>query len=146
MDIRPAQPADLAIAKAWLQSAGLPTADLTDAHMPHFLIASAGDASVGMIGVEEYANCGLLRSLIVDESCRGSGVGERLVAALEARTASRGMQSLWLLTIDADAYFSRLGYAEMPRQEAPQAIQNSAEFSSLCPGNAVLMRKQLTSA
>lgn len=146
MDIRPALPGDLPLAKTWLQSAGLPTADLKDVHMQNFLIASAGDAPVGMIGVEEYANCGLLRSLIVDESCRGSGVGERLIAALEERTARHGLQSLWLLTIDADAYFSRLGYAEMPRHEAPQAIQDSAEFSSLCPGDAVLMCKRLTSA
>lgn len=96
-----------------------------------------------MIGVEEYAHCGLLRSLFVDESCRRSGVGEQLVAALEAHTAQRGLESLWLLTIDAVAYFSRLGYAEMPRHEAPQAVQHSAEFSSLCPGDAVLMCKRV---
>lgn len=98
-----------------------------------------------MIGLEEYANCGLLRSLIVDTSCRGSGVGARLVAALEARTSRRGLQSLWLLTIDADQFFARLGYTEMPRYEAPQSIQSSAEFSSLCPDDAVLMCKHLAS-
>lgn len=144
MEIRSAQPSDLSIAKAWLQKSGLPTADLTETHMQDFLVAEEAATPVGMIGVEEYTDCGLLRSLIVDESFRGSGVGASLVAALEARSAERGLRMLWLLTIDADPFFTILGYSEVPRGEAPPAVQNSAEFSSLCPGDAVLMCKRLS--
>ena len=99
-----------------------------------------------MIGLESYVECGLLRSLYVDNSTRGVGVGAKLVAALETKVASNGMQELWLLTIDADPFFARHSYQVMERGAAPSAVQNSAEFSSLCPGDAVLMRKRLISS
>lgn len=48
-----------------------------------------------------------------------------------------------LLTIDADKWFASLGYLTQSRDSAPAAIQSTAEFSSLCPGDAVLMKKLL---
>lgn len=142
-EIRQAQADDLAIAKAWLADAGLPTEDLTAAHMSDFLVAGEPGRPVGMIGLEVYSNCGLLRSLIVDAGQRGAGLGAKLVAALEVMAADRGLQALWLLTIDADPFFARLGYATRRRQDAPPPVRASAEFSSLCPGDAVLMSKNL---
>jgi hypothetical protein len=47
------------------------------------------------------------------------------------------------LTIDAEKFFARLGYRTMARSDAPAAIQSTDEFSSLCPGSAVLMQKRL---
>jgi len=54
-----------------------------------------------------------------------------------------GVDELWLLTIDADAFFVSLGYETRERSEAPEAIRNTEEFSGLCPEDAVLMSKQL---
>jgi amino-acid N-acetyltransferase len=144
-DIRRAAASDLVVARKWLAAAGLPTADLTVAHMGAFLLASADGRPVGMIGLEGYAETGLLRSLIVDHECRRKGLGAQLVTALESKAAAAGMTELWLLTIDADPFFARLDYEVMQRADAPTEIQNSAEFSSLCPGDAVLMRKRLQS-
>ena len=53
------------------------------------------------------------------------------------------MDELWLLTIDADAWFARLGYTTQARAFAPPEIQQTEEFASLCPGDAVLMMKKL---
>lgn len=142
-EIRQATAGDLAVAKAWLAAAGLPTADLSAAHMSDFLVAMEADRPVGMIGLEDFSDCGLLRSLIVDAGRRGTGLGAELVAALEALAASRGLRALWLLTIDADRFFVRLGYMICQREDAPKPVQASAEFSTLCPGDAVLMCKQL---
>ncbi len=142
-DIRRGQASDLAVARSWLNAAGLPTDDLSTAHMQDFLVALIDQQSVGMIGLEPLDSVGLLRSLIVDPSIRSKGIGEKLVNALERRAAGLGMTELWLLTIDADAYFVRLGYARMERTDAPVAIRGTAEFSSLCPDDAVLMRKTL---
>jgi N-acetylglutamate synthase-like GNAT family acetyltransferase len=144
-EIRAAQASDLATACDCLAAAGLPTADLTAAHMGAFLLASEQGSTVGMIGIEAYSQIGLLRSLIVDKECRGKGLGAQLVAALETKAAARGLTELWLLTIDADPFFVRLDYEVMQRADAPIEIQNSAEFASLCPGGAVLMRKRLRS-
>jgi len=141
--IRQATASELAVATKWLSDVGLPTADLTPDHMQQFLIASMDDRPVGMIGLEHFGETGLLRSLVVDRSCRKTGLGRALVDALEIRAANTGVTELWLLTIDADAYFLRLGYSIADREKTPQAIQATREYSSLCPGDAVLMRKRL---
>ena len=111
--------------------------------MRSFLVALRDGEPVGMIGIETYPDCGLLRSLFVAESGRDAGLGARLVAELERTAAAAGLRALWLLTIDAENYFTRLGYETVERSAAPESVQQSAEFSSLCPGDAVLMRKSL---
>lgn len=141
VDIRPAVAADLDVACKWLVDAGLPTDDLTPSHMDAFMIATRGGLSVGMIGLEKFGDIGLLRSLVVDSDCRGLGLGRHLVDALEATAREQGIGELWLLTIDADPFFSRLGYAVAERSDAPPSIQSSVEFSQLCPADAVVMRR-----
>jgi len=143
MIIRPATTQDFETVTAWLVAAGLPTADLTGAHMERFLVAVTSDSSAGMIGLEQFKDTGLLRSLVVNPLARSSGVGRQLVAALEASALSQGIAQLWLLTIDADAYFAELGYEVIERDAAPDCIRQTREFSILCPGDAVLMRKVL---
>ena len=143
VEIRPAQASDLAVAKEWLSGEGLPTEDLTVDHMDTFIVATQAGKPVGMIGIEKFSNIGLLRSLVVDEAGRSAGLGARLVAALEANARSEHIGELWLLTIDADPFFARHGYVVAERDHAPDAIRNTAEFSTLCPGDAVLMCKHL---
>ena len=143
MITRQAVASDLIVAQSWLSDAGLPVEDLTADHMQNFLLALADESSVGMIGIEKFGDVGLLRSLVVDPSARSGGIGARLVAALESMAAERGIAELWLLTIDADAYFSRLGYSVTDRSQAPDVIRRTNEFSSLCPGDATLMHKSL---
>jgi len=111
--------------------------------MADFIIASRGDSPAGAIGVEAFSHVGLLRSLVVDPESRAEGIGRLLVAALEAHARCHGLTELWLLTIDADRYFRALGYTAKERSEAPSAIRETAEFSRLCPGTAVLMWKAL---
>ena len=143
VDIRPATVADLVLAQSWLSQAGLPAEDLAAEHMQNFLVAAVKGVPVGMVGLEAFGNVGLLRSLVVDATGRGCGIGAQLVAALERLAISGGVDELWLLTIDADSYFANRGYVRRERVEAPESIQNTKEFSDLCPGDAVLMSKRL---
>ena len=141
--IRKASSHDLHAAKTWLSDAGLPSEDLTASHMQTFLIAMHADQPAGMIGLENFGELGLLRSLVIENRYRGAGIGRKLVDALETNAASEGIAELWLLTIDADAFFNRLGYVVCERDDAPAVIRNTQEFSTLCPGDAVLMMKGL---
>jgi len=143
IEIRPAQASDLIVATEWLSSEGLPTDDLTTDNMDSFIVATQAGEPVGMIGIERFAEVGLLRSLIVDTACRGAGLGARLVMALELSARNEHIRELWLLTIDADPFFARHGYVVVARDAAPEAIRNTAEFSTLCPGDAVLMCKHM---
>lgn len=139
--IRPATAEDLPAAVELLEQAKLPTDDLTPAHLA--LIAEDGLGLLGVIGVESYGQVALLRSLVVSPRARGKGVGRKLVAELQSAAMERGTQEFWLLTIDADDFFSTLGFIVRRREDAPVAIRDSAEFSSLCPGDAILMSKHV---
>ena len=141
--IRRAQPGDRRLLVRWLEAAGLPTGDLTDAHMRRFLVMDDAETPLGMIGLECFGTAGLLRSLVVEPTARSAGVGRELVAALEQDAQREGVTELWLLTIDADGWFKKLGYTPSPRAAAPEAIRSTREFSGLCPDDAVLMRKAL---
>jgi len=139
--IRAATAQDLPAALQLLRDAELPVADLCAGRLA--LVAYKQQDVQGIIGLESFENLGLLRSLVVSRADRGSGVGAALVTALEAACQERGLQELWLLTIDADPFFGRLGYAVRSRDAAPDAIRGTEEFSKLCPGDAVLMSKEL---
>ena len=140
-EIRTATDADLPAAMKLLRAASLPTEDLVANHVE--LVAEDTAGTLGVIGIEPFGDVALLRSLAVSSRGRGAGVGRSLVEALEAAAYDRGIRELWLLTIDADGFFLRLGYSMQDRQRAPVAIQKSNEFSNLCPADAVLMSKRL---
>ncbi len=139
--IRTATAADLPAALELLLDAALPVADLCAERLA--LVAYQQQEIRGVIGLESLENLGLLRSLVVSRAARGNRVGAALVSALEAQCRERRVQELWLLTIDADAFFEKLGYAVRSRDAAPDAIRDTEEFSVLCPGDAVLMSKEL---
>jgi len=140
-EIRKAQHGDFDTAKSVLEDAGLPVADLSAEHLA--FVAEADGHFVGAVGLESFGAIGLLRSLVVSAEARAGGIGRRLVAALEASAREQGTEALWLLTIDADRYFQHLGYEVMNRASAQSAIKTTAEFSGLCPDDAVLMSKVL---
>lgn len=140
INIRPATPRDLPTAIELLRSAGLPTEDLTAENLA---LVAEGDAGVlGIIGLEAFADVGLLRSLVVSPLARRAGVGRSLVAALELSAHKRGIAELWLLTQDADVFFSKLRFRARKRDAVPESIRGSEEFSRLCPDDAVLMSKR----
>lgn len=129
---------------ALLGTASLPTSDLAEQPLEHFIVAEEQGSVVGCVGAEVFGRVALLRSLVVARSHRGRRLAERLVDKLETELAATGVADVWLLTIDADGFFSRLGYVSRSRDAAPEAIRKTEEFSSLCPGSAILMRNALS--
>lgn len=148
MALRNATRDDHAAIRGLLQDSRLPVADL-DASAIDFIVAVDADALagvVGVVGVESFGDVGLLRSLAVRIDQRGLGIGDRLVAAIEARAATQGLRRLVLLTETAAPFFARRGYAAIARDQAPAAVHASAEFRALCPASATCMIKSLESA
>jgi amino-acid N-acetyltransferase len=141
--IRPAQPGDFDAIKGLLADAALPTADLHDDLLKNFLVADDGSALVGCVGVERCGGDGLLRSLAVEDSRRGTGQGRHLVAAAEAQAARQGLGTLYLLTNGTADFFEARGYSNVERADAPPAVMATSQFSQLCPSSAHLMAKPL---
>ena len=130
-------------AVALLQAQGLPVSDITDAHLEHFFLLGSDGSPTGLVGVEIYGVDALLRSLVVAETVRTQGIGSALVRHAEDYAASRHVNAMYLLTTTAETFFERRGYRPVDRMQAPQAIQSTAEFTSLCPASSAFMIKRL---
>jgi amino-acid N-acetyltransferase len=127
---------------ALLRSAKLPADDLPSS-IDNFLVATDEDNVIGAIGFEQYDNCGLLRSLVVSPDYRNAGIAGQLVQNLEANAAASGINCMYLLTETVPDYFVKKGYARISRAEVPASLQQSSEFSYVCPQSAVVMKKDL---
>jgi homocysteine S-methyltransferase len=140
--IRPATAADLPGIRRLLEDSRLPTEDLEHS-LPVLFVAPEGPMLVGAGGFEVHGDAGLLRSVVVADRLRGTGLGRALVESAEAAARQRGLRELVLLTETAHDFFARLGYVDIARESAPEAIRNSAEFKSICPQSARCMSKRL---
>jgi amino-acid N-acetyltransferase len=126
-----------------LGEASLPAEDLADSHMEHFIACGNAEALAGVVGLELYPPCALLRSLAVAASERGNGVGSALLADAERYARCRGITEIYLLTNTAERFFERNGYQRLSKEAAPTAIRETQEFATLCPASSALMRKVL---
>ena len=129
--------------KMFLASVQLPAIDITPEHMEHFFGVWAGPNLEGVVGVELYGSVALLRSLAVVASKRGSGLGSELLARAEHYAMGNGVRSMFLLTTTAESYFKKRGYSELLREAAPEVIQRTTEFASICPASSVFMVKHM---
>jgi amino-acid N-acetyltransferase len=155
MRIRSATLDDLDRICTLLTSAQLPTVGVND-HVGDFLVVEREQDAlhndlqdeqqhgiVAAVGLERYGDAALLRSMVVHEAVMGSGLGTRLVHAVEQHAKSRNVGTLVLLTTTADRWFATLGYEHITRGDVPLALLQSAEFRGACPASAVVMRKRL---
>lgn len=124
-----------------LEMEALPSADITEEALQHFLVFRDERGVAGVVGLETFSDAALLRSLVVTGELIGRGVGRRLVLAAEALAAELGIRLIYLLTTSSSTFFEHLGFRSLDRKEAPLAIQGTREFVSLCPATAVLMVK-----
>ena len=129
--------------KSFLCDCGLPSDDISASHLENFFVIKDSGQIVGSIGLEKCGEFGLLRSLALSESLRGQGIGTQLVEHIEKYARSQRISSIYLLTTSADQFFTRLGYQTIGRENAPEPVQETTEFQSICPTSAICMCKQL---
>ena len=137
----PARPHDVPEALDLLSRCGLSKTDVA-ARWVHYCVVHEDDGRVvGGAGLELHGEDGLLRSVAVDEDYRGQGLGASLVEGIFGRAARLEIGTVYLLTVDARDYFARQGFADCPRDDAPEAIRASWEFSTGCPTSAAFMKR-----
>lgn len=141
-EIRRAAPDDLAGIERLLVANHLPTEGV-DGALNGFFVAEYGGELVGVVGVEECGRFGLLRSTAVSPEWRSRGLGRRLVQRTLAESEKKGMRALYLLTTTAEQYFPRFGFAKTTRDDVPEAIRRTDEFTSACPASATVMVYEL---
>ena len=141
MHITEATPPMRAEMIALLQSQQLPVEDLPS-QLSDFFVAQEDGKLIGLIGMEQYGEYGLLRSMVVHPDFRNQQIAAALVKTLEQRATAAGIKALYLLTETAAIYFSKKGFSTVQRETVPDAIKVSSEFSHVCPVSATVMAKQ----
>jgi amino-acid N-acetyltransferase len=136
--IEPAGEADTTAIYEFLQKSGLPVDGLRS-HLATTLVARREGCIVGTVALEVYPDGGLLRSVAVDASLRGHGLGHRLIEAAIGHAQARGLPALYLLTTTAEAFFPRFGFVRVARDQVPASVRQSEEFTTACPASAVVM-------
>lgn len=136
--LRAAGAADLDPVRRLLEDAGLPTAGVADP-VTRLVVAEEDGALVGVAGLEVHGRNGVLRSVAVDPSMRGRGLGRRLTDRVLETARESGLRRIYLLTTTAEKYFPRLGFRRADRDGAPDEVRRSVEFREACPASAVAM-------
>jgi arsenate reductase len=130
--------------RSLLEASLLPVDGLELAFPGGYVVARAPDI-LGCAGLEVHEGNGLLRSVAVRATGRHSGLGSRLVEDRVNAARSMRLRDIYLITTTAAPFFGRLGFELVDRAEVPEGIRQSAEFASICPGNAAVLRKSLES-
>ena len=98
-------------------------------HAHRFVVAVDDDPGAGqgrVIGCVDLAplsrTVAEVRSLVVSEDARSSGIGRRLIDAAVARAGRAGFERLCAFT-HAPSYFVQLGFSLVPHEWLPEKIQ-----------------------
>ena len=142
VELRTARPADLPDVLGLLQKSDLPVAGVADT-FHDFFVAEREGRLIGAVGLEVYGASALLRSVVVEDDWRGSGVGHSLIDLALGEAKARGIDDVFLLTTTAEHYFPRFGFACISRDAVAGEVRASQEFQGACPASAVVMRKRL---
>ncbi len=92
-----------------------------------FLVAERADGMITGCGAMHvlWEDLAEIRTVTVDASCRGHGVGRRLVDALVASAREVGVQRVFVLTFEVD-FFARQGFEEI--EGSPVSAEVYAEL------------------
>jgi len=121
---------------------GLPTEGLLG-HVSTAVVARGQAGVVGSAALEVYADGALLRSVAVDATMRGCGLGHRLTESAIDLARTFNVPAVYLLTTTAEEFFPKLGFQPIDREDVPAGVRTSVEFQSACPASAVAMRRVL---
>ena len=140
--IESAQPTDREAIISLLEQAHLLTGDLP-VGLPDFVITKEAGRLVGVAGLECFGPVGLLRSVAVEPQHQGQQIASQLIGRLLQTAQASNLEAVYLITTTADRYFERYGFQPVNRQEVPVAIQQTQQFSDLCPSSAIVMKRTL---
>ncbi len=144
LELRAASMEDLRPISVMLVQAGLPDEDVAD-HLDTFLVIEKGYAIVGVIGLELLKDGSVLaRSLVVEERQRGQGLADLLWEGALFLARDRGAKTLWAMTYSVDDLLTRWGCKAIAREDAPEPLKVTRQFSTLCTDQARVYRLDLS--
>lgn len=113
--------------------------DIKDEHIELFFVYQNFEL-IGIIGLEQFGELGLLRSLVVFEKYRNKGYGKNICYNLLDYAKNKQIKEIYLLTVTAKNFFEKIGFNLVKRKHVPDEIKNTSEFSLFCPNSAACMK------
>ncbi len=111
-------------------------------HAHRFIVAVDDEHVVGCVDLAPLSSTvAEIRSLVVSEDTRASGVGRRLIDAVVARASRSGFERICAFT-HAPSYFVKHGFSLVPHEWLPEKIQADCGRCSLfrrCKQYAVVL-------
>jgi amino-acid N-acetyltransferase len=138
--VRPATFSDLPAVERLLRDSDLPLVGVRES-LANFVVAEANGDLVGVAGLEICCDDALLRSVAVRPEWRSQGVGRALVTRAISDAEARGIRALYLLTTTAERYFPSFGFKQIARQDVPEDVRKTDEFTKACPSTATVMTR-----
>jgi amino-acid N-acetyltransferase len=138
--IRQASQNDVSWIKKFLQENGLPIVGVDECYGNFLIAINEKGCPVGVAGFEQYAHAALLRSVAVDKGSRNAGYARALVDAVAKNAKRKGVDTVYLLTENAEGYFKRLGFGVVEWAQVDEAVKGSPELTECCE-RATAMRK-----
>jgi N-acetylglutamate synthase-like GNAT family acetyltransferase len=117
--------------KAFLARAGLTLSGLDAPSVRLWLLQNDTGQVVGSAGIElsEDGEHSLIRSVAVDKSLRGAGIGLRLGQFALDQAAARGARQAWLFSRRSGAFWQKLGFAPADRADLVTALPRSHQVA-----------------
>jgi amino-acid N-acetyltransferase len=125
---------ELKSARRLLLGSGLPIQGLKETEL--WCVKDREGHLIGIAGLETWGKQGLLRSVVVDQLNRNSGMGKALVERVLKEAKANGLDELYLLTETAPNFFARFGFKPVERTSVKGNVLNSIEFREVCPDTA----------
>lgn len=132
------------VVEGLVEQCGLPVSDLNQVNWYCFALLEQKGKIIALGGLEATGKELLLRSVAVDSDYRNQRFAEKIVFELFNAIDNSQYSEVYLMTLDAEDYFSRrFAFASIERDAAPEDIRNSTQFLGVCPASATLMKKNL---
>lgn len=127
---RRARAEDIPRIEALITGEHLPAYGL-DEFLGTFFVLADGEHVVGCAGLEVYGEAALLRSVVVAPERRRRDEGRRLVEAALAEARRRGVARVYLFTMNAGAFFGRLGFRDVRPEDFEEAVRASRQYEAV---------------
>lgn len=107
------------------------------------IVAEADRRPIATAAWDLIGDAALLRSVAVEDTRRSTGAGTMIVAAALRRILEAGVRDVYLVTENAQVFFSSCGFREIERDELPDDIADHPQVQRECTVAASAMHLTL---
>lgn len=128
--------------KEILQLNHLPLLGVEDQFSNYFVLQLNMEI-IGVIGLEIYGDSALIRSFAILPEFQKKGLGTILFQQILEYAQEKKIKNLYALTETAKNFFEKNGFGVVDRKFAPLEIQQSKEYTTICPNSAFFLKRAI---